>query len=258
MATGENRGVWEVRMGKMKGVTGERGNPLPNLQPFSLWAPPYPCWSAAGPLPKPPFLDPVLLPGLLSLGACLSGTTALFPPSSARPSGGGPPLLPSRAPRPRAALLGPSNCTPSSPEGPHPHRLWLLPPIPPSPVRLSRRPQLRPPLCPGPPPTASLHTAPLALSPHPGGLPSPRPPSARALVPGTSPSPNLSSFQLPISPGARGPGSVQGSAHVSKPPSFMGFSRVGDPASLSPGPESRGPDATSPTHRDPLLPATPT
>lgn len=52
MATGENRGVWEVRMGKAQGVSGERPSPL-----LSLWSPsglPQIVPSGAGvPFPKP-------------------------------------------------------------------------------------------------------------------------------------------------------------------------------------------------------------
>lgn len=81
MATGENRGVWEVRTGETEGVTRERDNPLPKLQSFSLWGPQPLLGGAAEPLPLPspktPFLDPILLPGLLSLGTCVSGTRPL-------------------------------------------------------------------------------------------------------------------------------------------------------------------------------------
>lgn len=127
MATRENRGVWEVRMGKTEGVTGERDNPLPNLQPFSLWGPPAPAGGQRNPcpslFPRPPSLTPFCFGGLLALGTCLHGTTTSLPPSLAL-SSWGPPLPPFAGFPLTPTLLRP-NCTLPSLQGPQ----GLLTPI---------------------------------------------------------------------------------------------------------------------------------
>lgn len=125
MATGENRGVWEVRTGETEGVTRERDNPLPKLQSFSLWGPqpllgggqPNPCPSL---LPRPPSLTPFCFRAFspwahVSLGPGLSPTilSPLLPGTSPHPI-----CYPAEPSHPQPGLLGPSNCASPSPQHP--------------------------------------------------------------------------------------------------------------------------------------------
>lgn len=145
MATRENRGVWEVRMGKTEGVTGERDYPLPNLQPFSLWGPPIPAGGQRNPcpslFPRPPSLTPFCFGGLLSLGMCLHGTTTSLPHTVLTPLLLGTSLSPFSGFPLTPALLRPSNCTSPSLQGPLTPISDSLPPDIPS-LDLSRRPPL--------------------------------------------------------------------------------------------------------------------